>query len=63
MYVTYCTELQPSLPACVTIAANDDAYGVFSFEISSLATTIQETVGVATDINGEGGVLCGGGGL
>ena len=55
-------KLIPAPPACVTIAANDDAYGVFSFEISSLATTIQETVGVATDVNGEGCGACGGGG-
>ncbi len=43
--------------ACITIVANDDAYGVFSFESSSLTSTIQETSGTAVDGNGEYGKL------
>ncbi len=38
--------------ACITIVANDDAYGVFRFESASLTSTIQETSGTAVDSNG-----------
>lgn len=42
------------IAACITIVANDDAYGVFSFDSLSLVSTITETSGTATDDNGEG---------
>ena len=40
-------------PATVTIAANDDPYGVIGFVGASLSVVIKETEDVVTDENGR----------